>query len=485
MKRWVQGLALFVLVVCAVWLVMLWSWDHTAHTPTPRDAVLYLGVLPLLLFAGILLLRGAWRAVMVPPAAGAGAAGADAAAGAKAEATAPTTREAAERAQTFAILSAQCCLAAGPTVSTIASALKAGEVRPEPDMALRDAQGLPTFVARIPELDLQGTRDELQPVLEACRDPAQPEQDLHEASWRALAALRDPVRTVAEALALWPELTDPALRVRVLVHLAPAAAALDQHVLGHWLLQDLAQRTGLAPSQLLLEPGPRPEEGVAGLWRSADRLLVALQRERRRDLLLLVAAGSDVSADGVARWSHARRLFHPQQQAKGLMLGEGACVLALGPADWPADPATQKPLPQLHRMALAARDKSVEASGRISSTCLEDVLGQALRVAGLEAASVQCLVSDSDQHSPRNGELFGAVMAQLPHLDVNEDIQLIGAACGHLEAAGSLAAVALAAQAVNGDDEAAPERAVVLSVAHTHDRLAAVVRRGVAPVAAV
>jgi hypothetical protein len=136
-------------------------------------------------------------------------------------------------------------------------------------------------------------------------------------------------------------------------------------------------------------------------------------------------------------------------------------------------------------MALAVRDKSVEASGRISSACLEDVLGRALRVAGLEAASAQCLVSDSDQHSPRNGELFGAVMAQLPHLDVNEDIQLIGGACGHLEAAGSLAAVALAARAVNGDDEAAPERAVVLSVAHTHDRLAAVVRRGVAPVAAV
>ncbi len=493
MKTWVQGLALFVLVVCAVWLGMLWYWEQAVHTPTPREAVLYLGVLPLLLFAGLMLLRSAWRAVMVPPAALAG--GGESAAGATAGAKAPTTREEAERHQTFAVLSAHSCLAAGQSAAAIKSVLKSGEVRPEPDAELRDSHGLPVFAARIKELDWLAMADELQPLLLACRGPGQDEQVLQEGSLRALAALREPLRLVAQALALWPEIAQESehaspgalapLRIRVLAHMAPGAPLLDLHVMERWLVQELAQCCGVAPERILLEPGFKRDEGAAGLWRAADRLLVTLHRERRRDLLILVAAGSDVHEASAQHWSQQGRLFHPQQQAKGLMLGEGACVLALGPADWPADPETQKPLAQMHRVALAARDKSVEASGRVGSACLEGAALQAMGAAGLEAASVQVLVSDSDQHSPRNGELFGAVLAQLPHLDANEDMQLLGAACGHLDAAGSLAAVALATHAVSEDGEAPPERALVLSVAHTHERLAVVVRRGMAAPAAV
>jgi len=491
MKRWVQGLALFVLVVCVVWLGMLWYWDQATHTPTTREAVLYLAVLPVLLFAGMLLLHGAWRAVMVPPA----AAASEPAGGAQAAPRAPTTREEAERRQSFAVLSAHSCLAAGQSAPAIKSALKSGEVRPEPDPELRDSQGLPVFAARIKELDLQGVSDELQPFLAACREPGQDERNLQEGSLRAVAALRDPLRMVAQSLALWPELahdpdakpaaTTPPIRIRVLACMAPGAPVFDQHVMERWLIQSLAQRCGIPVEDFLIEPGFKREEGVAGLWRAADRLLLALHRERRRDLLILVAAGSDVHEASAQQWSQQSRLFHPQQQAKGLMLGEGACVLALGPADWPADPETQKPLAQLHRVAMGVRDKSVEANGRVGSACLEATAVQALGAAGLEAASIQFLASDSDQHSPRNGELFGAVLAQLPHLDANEDMQLLGAACGHLDAAGSLAAVALAAHAVAQDDEAAPERALVMSVAHTHERLAVVVRRGLAAPAAV
>ena len=491
MKRWVQGFALFVLVVCAVWLGMLGYWDQAVHTPTPREAVLYLAALPLLLFAGVMLLRAAWRAVMASPSAAVGAK----ADGTKAAPKAPTDQEGAERHQSFAVLSAHSCLAAGQNAPAIKATLKSGEMRPEPDSELRDGHGLPVFAARIKALDLQALSFELQPFLAARREPGQEERTLHEGSLRAAAALRDPLRQVAQALALWPELahdplaspagTTPPIRIRVLACMAPGASLFDQHVMERWLIHSLAQRSGIPIEHFLMEPGFKRDDGVAGLWRAADRLLLALHRERRRDLLILVAAGSDVHEASAQQWSQQSRLFHPQQQAKGLMLGEGACVLALGPADWPADPETQKPLAQLHRVAMGVRDKSVEANGRVGSACLEATAVQALGAAGLEPASIQFLVSDSDQHSPRNGELFGAVLAQLPHLDANEDMQLLGAACGHLDAAGSLAAVALAAHAVAQDDEAAPERALVMSVAHTHERLAVVVRRGLAAPAAV
>jgi hypothetical protein len=491
MKRWVQGLALFVLVVCAVGLGMLWYWDQAVHTPTPREAVLYLAALSWLLLAGVMQVRGTWRAVTVPPS----VAAAEQADSEKAAPRAPTTREEAERRQSFAVLSAHHCLAAGQNAPAIKSVLKSGAVRPAPDSELRDGQGSPVFAARIKELDLQVLSTELQPFLVACREPDQEERTLQEGSLRAAAALRDPLRRVAQALALWPELAhDPEgapaettrpIRIRVLACMAPGAPLFDQHVMERWLIQSLAQRCGIPVEHFLMEPGFKRDDGVAGLWRAADRLLLALHREGRRDLLILVAAGSDVHEASAQQWSQQGRLFHPQKQAKGLMLGEGACVLALGPADWPADPETQRPLAQLHRVAIGVRDKSVEANGCVGSACLEATAIQALGAAGLEAASVQFLVSDSDQHSPRNGELFGAVLAQLPHLDANEDMQLLGAACGHLDAAGSLAAVALAAHAVAQDDEAAPERALVMSVAHTHERLAVVVRRGMAAPAAV
>ncbi len=484
MKRWVQGLALLLLIVCAVWLGVLWFWEQSQHQPDTRDAVLYLGVLPALLWVGALLLVGAWGAV-VAPARAASAFAPDAASATTAPTTAAGSGEA-ERQRSHAVLSAHLQVNAGSSAAAVISALRGGEVRPDLDPELRDPAGLPILSGRIAELDLTGLDEDLAPSL----DGEAASQRLSPRTLRALAALREPLQRTAQDLALWPQfLADevrsdeplpggPRPQLRVLAWVAPEAPPVEQAVVSAWLQHSLVQAGGLDPDRVRIEPLGADAVTPGALWRAADRLQTALAREGLPDCLLLVAAGSAVDATAVDDWAARGRLFHAQARPKGLMPGEGAAVLALGPHDWPPTPAHEHPLPQLHRVAVAERDKSVEAAGRVSSRCLEDTMDHALRAAGLSAEAVHGLCTDADQHSPRNGELFGAVMARLAHLDVNDDMALLGAATGHLEPAGGLAAAVLAAHQVTAEGEAPPQHALALSLVHPTERWACVLRRG-------
>jgi len=487
MKRWVQAVALLLLIVCAVWLGVLWFWEQSQHQPDTRDAVLYLGVLPALLWIGALLLVGAWGAVVVP--ARAAAAPVPEPAGAAPSAAASSGE--AERQRSHTVLSAHLQVNAGSSAAAVMSALRGGEVRPDLDPELRDAAGLPILSGRIPELDLAALDEALAPWLDG--DAAS--QRLGPRTLRALAALREPLQRTAQDLALWPQLladeahseappaAGPRPQLRVLALVAPEAPAAERALVQAWLLHSLVQAGGLDPDRVRIEPLAADATTPGALWRAADRLQTALARERLPDCLLLVAAGSAVDDRAVDDWAARGRLFHAQARPKGLMPSEGAAVLALGPSDWPLSPAHEHPLPQMHRVAVAERDKSVEAAGRVSSRCLEDTVDHALRAAGLPAEAVQGLSTDADQHSPRNGELFGAVLARLAHLDVNDDMALLGAAAGHLEPAGGLAAVVLAAHQVMAEGEEAPQHALALSVAHPTERWACVLRRGARTVA--
>lgn len=484
MKRWVQGAALLVLIVCAVWMGMLWHWEQSQHQPDTREAVLYLGLLPAFLWIGALLLVWAWSAVVVPARAAAAAPGAEAATVGAGNSSPGASSGAAERERSHAVLSAHLHVNAGSSASAVLSALRGGEVRPDLDPVLRDAGGLPLLSGRMAELDLTALDESLAPWL----DGAPAAQRLSARTLRALAALREPLQRVAQDLALWPHLlvddgdappsSSPQPQLRVLALVAPEAPARERPLIAAWLQHTLVQVGGLDARRVVAEPLPADAPSPGALWRAADRLQTALAREQRPDWVLLVAAGSAVDEAAVEDWGARGRLFHSQSHPKGLMPGEGAAVLALGPADWPPSPAHEGPLSQLHRVAVAERDKSVEAAGRVSSRCLEDTLDHALRAAGLSADAVQGLSTDADQHSPRNGELFGAVLARLAHLDVNEDMALLGAASGHLEPAGGLAAVVLAVHQVTAKGEAPVQHALALSVAHPTERWACVLRRG-------
>ena len=181
------------------------------------------------------------------------------------------------------------------------------------------------------------------------------------------------------------------------------------------------------------------------LWLEADRLLQAQAHESRDDVLLVAACHSDVSDDAVAALERSGRLFSPTARPKGVMPGEAAAALLLAQPGWPAAAPGAPPFARLHRPAVLRRDKSIEAAGKVSSELLLQGCSQALAAAQLDAADVQSLVCDADQHTARSTELFGSTLALLPALDPTEDMRLLGTVTGHVGAAGTLAVVAAAA----------------------------------------
>jgi hypothetical protein len=299
-----------------------------------------------------------------------------------------------------------------------------------------------------------------------------------------LAALHEPLQRAASELSAWHEqLHAPEQpQLRLLLQVAQGAPALDAAVVTEWVQQQFAEAVQLPLERIRLEPAP-PD--AAGLWQAADRLLQTLHRERRPDLVVLVAAQSHLDAELVERWEAEGRLFDAQRQPKGLMPGEGAAVLVLGHEEWPPAPDSAGPLPRLHRPVLALRDKSIEAPGKVGSQVLEAVLEQALALGRIPATSLGRLVCDADRHGPRNTELFGALIQKLPQLDAIEDVHLLGASCGHLAGVGALAGVALAAQhAAQANPEEPHPPSLVLALNDVQARLGLLVRLGAPPAAA-
>ena len=479
-----KGLGLFIAIACAVWVGVLWQWQATRRDMSVEDIVVWLGLLPLTLFVLVLLARWAVagalrRAAARPPAAGAAPAG---------EAAAAND----ERQATLQLLAAELSVAPAASAADLLAAAQQGKPRPSLHPRLRDGQGLPVITACVPDVELAPVDAELAPLLAALR-AARPEwqgRSPSERLRRALALLADPLQRAVTALRPWAEALagsaaeaappasarasapppEPA-RVRVLVAWPEGSDPFEVELATRWLVRQLAQagQGVVAPARWQMQPataasGPQ-------LLLEADQLLAALRREGRADPVLLAACHSDIHPAAVERLDAAQRLFSANTP-KGRIPGEGAAVLLLAGAAWPANPAADAPPPALHRPAVGQRDKSIDAPGRSNSALAAELLQQAAAAAHLEPAAVQALASDADQHTARGPELFGAMLERLPHLDASEDLRLSGPLCGHVGACGALVTVAMAAELALSRD--AP--CLALSVSDAQWRAALVVR---------
>lgn len=440
MKTVLKGLALLLVIACAVWLAVLWHWQRTVRDVSTADVVYWLVVLPLLLFAAVLLLRWAWRAVVLPARAAAAAAAVPATTPA-APAAAPASKDAAAPAL---LLASAVHLPGASSPAALDEALRDQTIQPQPDTELADDDGLPVHAARLPELDLDALAEDADVLA------AQPR------TLRALAALVPVVDEMTLALPPAPEgvASTPAAAgsptaLRVLLHLPDDTSADDRELAQAWLRRRLV---AAAPEwadtlQLRVLSGP-----VLALWQQVEQVLAALTQERKPDLLLVAATHSELDAEVVSRWADQRVLFHAQRQPRGRMPGEGAAALLLAP---PATLSPGQPAPRalLHRALWAQRSQPVDAPGRVSSQTLESMVGALLEAAHLAPGQLPALACDVDRHGVRNGELFGAVIARLPHLDALQDVRALGAACGHQGAVGLLASVALAAHVASEPPE--------------------------------
>ena len=64
MKSLIKGAALFVAVACVVWIAVLWRWRATQREMDAGDIVLYLAILPIVVFALVLAARWAVRGAL-------------------------------------------------------------------------------------------------------------------------------------------------------------------------------------------------------------------------------------------------------------------------------------------------------------------------------------------------------------------------------------------------------------------------------------
>lgn len=468
MSRLMKGLGLFVAVFALVAVAVLWRWEATARAITLTDVIVYLGLLPLVIFAMGFGLVWAWKGA-TPRHEAALAQAAERRSATAAPPPAPTASDENLRHARLQLLSAQVLCAAGDTPSAVLAAAAEGKPRPDLANGLRDSDGLAVLCARIPDLGTQPVDAVLERVMPSLQRQ-RPEWSAlvpGEHVLRALAALSEPLKSALHALHPWAERLGAPAGARPTASLpAPPAGGLpivrlvlgwpvdwndfERELATAWARLHVAEHADLPATAIALS-----SHAVTGaeLWLQVDQLTQTLTRDGREDLILLAAAHSDIGPVPVGRLAEAQRLFSSARRPRGAMPGEAAAALLLAPERWPADPAADQPPVTLHRAAVQRRDKSVDGAGRTSSQSLQDAATHALAAARCEPGAVGAVVCDADQHSPRGPEFYGAVQALMPQLDAATDVAALGTINGHIGAVDALLAVATAAQRARDDSK--------------------------------
>lgn len=215
-------------IAATVWALTLWQWRRTPEAVSGQDIVLHLLVLPLVLTAVAWL---AWRAVKrlrdladrpldaTPTPLAAQGLTATGDSGAHAQASSVEVPE----QPVATVLAEALCLSAGHGATEAWHALQEARVRPGLDPELSDADGLPVFSARVPDLDLN---DWLLAHGELSVAGGAPWPD---PVLRTLALLEGPLHSLLDALGHWRP--DPG-RQDGLSDEADAADAADPRGLG-------------------------------------------------------------------------------------------------------------------------------------------------------------------------------------------------------------------------------------------------------------
>jgi hypothetical protein len=498
-KVW-KILALLLVVTALVWLTTLWRWQSANVDPSASDLAINLGLLPVMLTAvlaasiwAILRLRTYAAAPTVAPAS------------ATATSASPPATAEAERSMHFRVLASAAQVRAGSSWSSAQSSIATGECKPGLDDTLKDDDGVAVFTAPMPELSTDTTANTLAEVIARLRQ-AKPE------AWvgyeppaevlRALTLMEMAASSMQEALeAQWPVLNAPPPPTRhkpaapvvppsvaIRVALPARWSAQSQQVASAWVeqlfdpfidagLQAAGQSRAMAHStRPAVQLHMHPVDHAEAFWLLMDQQLMQWQRDRHAGLLWVLAADSLVSDHDTAVMAAARELFSGANQ-RGRVPGEGAAALLLASPAWPIAPDAEPPLAHLHRANLLRRDKSADASGRVSPQTLLQSATDALKASGWQPSLLEHITSDADHRASRTGEVFETLQELTPQIDTGEQALRLGVGCGDLGVARLLACTALTASQVHESQKPG----LVLGAFAAFERFAVAVTPPVAP----
>lgn len=516
MSKAVKAGLLGLVMAATVWALTLWQWRRTPEAVSSHGIFWQLIVLPLVLTVVAWL---AWGAVARLRA------WADRPLNAEPKLAVPldTSRahgqsspaEVAEQ-PVATVLAEALSLSAGHGAAEAWHALKQARVRPGLDPDLRDADGLPVFSARAPDLDLHDWLLAHGELGQADGTPL-PEQVL-----RTLALLEAPLHHLLDTLSAWrPDLGEtpwdggtvirgheptsslpasapshlsgvgrpggqaarqaraervPALQVRLYLPMTWAgddrARAVDWVRSQCGALLDWSEALGApAPEWHTGWPAQAAEASPEGVWAELASHWPAWSTSSRPQLLLLLAADTSVDDACVAQWqahgelftSHHQRGRVPGEAGVGLLLANRAweawCHMPpdASPAGGPPSPHARDDIaacPRLWQPQMLRRERSADVIGRADASCMQALLRDVAQCLASHADGGWTLVSDGDHRASRTAEVFEALLAVRPQADPMLSVVRVGDGCGDMGLARSLVPVALASAGLRQGDPA-------------------------------
>lgn len=439
------------LTFALVWALVLGWWQSNDYEPSKLDLALYLGALPLALVGGYLLLRGFIEHLRAPPALEVPAESAMRDDDPLAASSAKTA--AAERAFNICLFDGFVVTAGGASPDDLLAAIEGGQ-RPEPSFRLTDDAGFPVFLAEVKDLDVDGMQEKITADAGPIRELASKEEVV-----RTLALLDQLLGAVKDRLTPLLAQEGESLKLRV-VWLVPADWDSSQLPgLRAWL--HLNYWPAHARSSLDISVVPVASEIDA--MRQFDEVNLRANREpSNNELTVLLGAVSAVDEQTVERWSASNILFSADHQDRKIP-GEGAVALLL------ASRATVERLDlpevaELTRVSMAARDKPVDAGGRIGGKLIEQLVTGLLDVSAVENTQIKTAVLDADHRATRVAEAMEGLGQTFEHFDPVKDCLAVGTVSGDLSPIGSLFALACARTKVLATE------APVLCLSNQHER---------------
>lgn len=449
-------LLLSVLATAIVWALVIVYWQATATEVSFEDIALYMLGLPVLLIGAGLGIRALLRRRQASPAT-AKAATVDAQSGATSSA-----EDAGAQRFTLALLGAGIATAAGEDKAAVLAALKAKEVRPGPDGEIKNRDGFPVILTRVPDLAL----GEAETALLQSSAPPSP------MTLRTLALLRKafaPVADILHSIALdahgepKEQSANSVPTPRLIVDLLVPPA---------W---DAAQRRQvLAAANCLLADTGWPDDARVLRTLDTGQCLSALHQldkfnleanlSRSPDYYLVLACESQIDQELIAGLESRNALFGPATP-KGAVPGEAAVAVLVRRV---IDGAPHPPMALIGRAAQAVRGKSIDSTGRTGCDELAGATTVALEQAQIPAAQIAEVFGDIDQHSGRCAECVGTLNALLPHVDPAEQFVAVGQSLGRLDSTGPLLALAIAAEALANEGQPV----LLIAALHATERLA-------------
>lgn len=438
-----------VLVFGATWLAAVLYWRASATEVTSGHLLVWLLVLPLLLFTALLGLRALLRrrrAGRATPPAG------------EEEGNAASDAVPATPDRPLYLHAATAWTRAGSDPDVIAAAL-ANPSRPPLHPGLRDSMGLPVFAAEAGDVDPGWSAGWLGRQLGERVAAAQPPHVLRALALlepvaedlllAAAASVANPARpglaAPAEDTGLHPHAMHHSRSARAPGGAAPTPPLCIQLLLpAAWpapvreaaaaRLAELAAASGLDAGRFIIEACAA--NGPDDVWR-------ALERAAAQDLdapRVVLATESMLDPLRIEQFE-ARNQLLVSGHLEGRIPGEAAAGLLLAAAPLPA-PGERPPV-RMHRCSRADAGRGREAVAG-SARLLQD----AVRTAGLEDGP-RCVFTDADHRPSRAVEAAGAIHAVLPEAELAVAARHLGLACGDAGLAAPLVLLAAAAAHVH------------------------------------